>query len=76
MPSKRAWVTRFATFEYLQSIGNRERHNAPALGLVTIKRGYRERTSVVLTDKGRAVAAQVASKLRRSRRRTIRTPAS
>src|SRR5262245_43027401 len=45
-------ITRFATFKYLQSIGDRGRHNAPALGLVTIKRGYRQKTSVVLTDKG------------------------
>jgi hypothetical protein len=58
-------ITRFATFKYLQSIGDRGRHNAPALGLVTIKRGYRQKTSVVLTDKGRAVAAQVIARLRR-----------
>ena len=57
-------MTRFATFKYLQSIGDRGRHNAPALGLVTIKRGYREKTSVVLTDKGREVSAQVIGRLR------------
>jgi DNA-binding MarR family transcriptional regulator len=62
-------ITRFATFKYLQSIGDRGRHNAPALGLVTIKRGYRQKTSVVLTDKGRAVAAQVIARLRRGPRR-------
>jgi hypothetical protein len=27
-------MSRFATFKYLQSIGDRGRHNAPALGLV------------------------------------------
>src|ERR1700756_3624036 len=27
-------MTRFATFKYMQSIGDRGRHNAPALGLV------------------------------------------
>jgi DNA-binding MarR family transcriptional regulator len=59
-------MTRFATFKYLQSLGDRGRHNAPPLGLITIKRGYREKTSVVLTDKGRAVAAQVIARLRRS----------
>ncbi len=57
-------MTRFATFKYLQSIGDRGRHNAPALGLVAIKRGYREKTAVVLTDKGREVAAQVIGRLR------------
>jgi hypothetical protein len=60
-------MTRFAAFKYLQSIGNRGRHNAPALGLVSIKRGYREKTSVVLTDKGREVAAQVIGQLRHNR---------
>ena len=60
-------MTRFATFKYLQSIGDRGRHNAPALGLVSIKRGYREKTSVVLTDKGREVAAQVVGRLRDTR---------
>ena len=63
-------MTRFAAFKYIQSLGDRGRHNAAALGLVTVKRGYRERTSVVLTDKGREVARQVVSKLRRSRSRT------
>jgi hypothetical protein len=57
-------MTRFAAFKYLQSIGDRGRHNAPALGLVAIKRGYREKTSVVLTDKGRQVVAQVIGRLR------------
>ena len=68
-------ITRFATFKYLQSIGDRGRHNAPALGLVTIKRGYRQKTSVVLTDKGRAVAAQVIARLRRGSRRRKKTGA-
>jgi DNA-binding MarR family transcriptional regulator len=57
-------MTRFAAFKYLQSLGDRGNHNAPPLGLVTIKRGYRTRTSVVLTDKGREVAAQVIGRLR------------
>jgi DNA-binding MarR family transcriptional regulator len=64
-------MTRFATFKYLQSIGDRGRHNAPALGLVTIKRGSRQKTSVVLTEKGRAVAAQVIARLRRTPRRSF-----
>ena len=60
-------ITRFAMFKYIQSIGGRGRHNAPGLGLVTIKPGYRIKTAVVLTDKGRAVAAQVFAKLRGTR---------
>ena len=60
-------ITRFAMFKYIQSIGERGRHNAPSLGLVTIKPGYRVRTAVVLTDKGRAVAAQVFARLRGTR---------
>jgi hypothetical protein len=60
-------MTRFATFKYIQSIGDRGRHNAAGLGLVTVKRGYRVKTAVVLTDKGRAVAAEVFRRLRGSR---------
>jgi hypothetical protein len=60
-------ISRFATFKYIQSIGERGRHNAAGLGLVTIKPGYRVKTAVVLTDKGRAVAAQVFAKLRGTR---------
>ena len=56
-------MTRFATFKYIQSIGDRGRHDASGLGLVTIKRGYRAKTAVVLTDKGRAVARQVFDRL-------------
>ena len=57
-------ITRFATFKYIQSIGDRGRHNTAGLGLVTIKRGFRVKTAVVLTNKGRAVAAQVVGRLR------------
>jgi hypothetical protein len=60
-------ITRFATFKYIQSIGDRGRHNTAGLGLVTIKRGYRVKTAVVLTYKGRAVAAEVFRRLRGSR---------
>jgi hypothetical protein len=60
-------MTRFAMFKYLRSIGDRGRHNAAGLGLVAMKRGYRARTAVVLTDKGRAVAAQVFARLRGTR---------
>ena len=66
-------ITRFATFKYVQSIGNRGRHNAAGLGLVTIKRGYRVKTAVVLTDKGRAVAEQVIGRLRGTRAHTKKT---
>jgi hypothetical protein len=60
-------MTRFAMFKYIRSIGHRAGHNAPGLGLVTIKRGYRAKTAVFLTDKGRAVAVQVFDKLRGTR---------
>jgi len=57
-------MTRFAMFKYIQSIGDRGRHRALGLGLVTIKRGYDVKTAVFLTDKGREVAAQVVGRLR------------
>ena len=59
-------MTRFATFKYIRSIGHRAENNAAGLGLVTIKikRAYRVKTAVVLTDKGRAVAAEVFRRLR------------
>ena len=57
-------MTRYAAFKYIRSIGDRGRHNAAGLGLVTIKRGFRVKTAVVLTNKGRAVAAQVVGRLR------------
>jgi len=60
-------ITRFAAFKYIQSLGDRGRHNTPALGLVAIKRGFRQKTSVVLTDKGREVVSQVAGKMRAAR---------
>ena len=60
-------MTRYAAFKYIRCIGDRGSHNAAGLGLVTIKRGYRVKTAVVLTDKGRAVAAQVIARLRRTR---------
>jgi len=60
-------MSRFAMFKYLRSIGDRGSHSAAGLELVTIKRGYRVRTAVVLTDKGRAVAAQVFGRLRGTR---------
>jgi hypothetical protein len=60
-------MTRYAMFKYIRSIGDRGRDNAAGLGLVTIKRGYRVKTAVVLTDKGRAVATEVFRRLRASR---------
>jgi DNA-binding MarR family transcriptional regulator len=59
-------MTRYAMTRYIRSIGDRGRHNAAGLGLVTIRRTgeYRARTAVVLTDKGRAVATQVFGRLR------------
>ena len=59
-------MTRFAMSKYIRSIGQRAEHNTPGLGLVTTKnkRRYRVKTAVVLTDKGRAVAAEVFRRLR------------
>jgi hypothetical protein len=62
-------MSRYAMYKYLRSIGNQGRHSTPGLGLVAIKRGYRVKTAVVLTDKGRAVAVQVLEKLRGDRQR-------
>jgi hypothetical protein len=61
-------ITRYAASKYIRSIGHRAGNNAAGLGLVTInrKRGYRVKTAVVLTDKGRAVAAEVFRRLRGS----------
>jgi len=56
-------MTRFAAFKYIRSIGHRAENKAAGLRLVTIKRGYRVKTAVVLTDKGRAVAAEVFRRL-------------
>jgi hypothetical protein len=58
---------RWVMSRYLQCIGDRGRNGEAGLGLVTIKRiqGYPARTEVFLTDKGRAVAAQVFRSLRR-----------
>ena len=52
----------------MQWIGDKARNGMPGLGLVTIKRtqGYPTRTEVFLTDKGRAIAAQVFQGLRLS----------
>jgi len=58
---------RWVMSRYLQCIGDRGRNGEAGLGLVTIKRiqGYPTRTEVFLTNKGRAVAAQVFQNLRR-----------
>jgi hypothetical protein len=65
--AKELSMSRYAMFKYIQSIGDRGRQNTAGLGLVTIKRGYRVKTAVILTDKGRAVAAEVFRRLRGSR---------
>jgi hypothetical protein len=60
-------VNRWVMTRIMQSIGDKARSGGVGLGLVTIKRttGYPTRTEVFLTDKGRAVAAQVFENLRR-----------
>ena len=62
-------MTRYAAFKYIRSIGHRAENNATGLKLVTINRGSRVNTAVVLTDKGRAVAAEVFRRLRGARAR-------
>jgi hypothetical protein len=58
---------RFVMTRYIQCIGDKGRHGKDGLGLVTVKRTDTSptRTEVYLTDKGRAVAAQVFGSLRR-----------
>ena len=60
-------VNRWVMTRIMQSIGDKSRSGGSGLGLVTIKRttGYPTRTEVFLTEKGRAVAAQVFENLRR-----------
>ncbi len=36
-------MTRFATFKYIQSLGDRGRHNTAGLGLVTVEKGRERR---------------------------------
>ena len=59
-------LNRYIMSRYMQCIGDRARNGQDGLGLVTVKRTDRSptRTEVFLTDKGRAVAAQVFQKLR------------
>jgi hypothetical protein len=59
---------RYVMSRYMQCIGDKARNGSAGLGLVTIKRtkGYPTRTEVFLTDKGRALAAQVFQGLRLS----------
>jgi hypothetical protein len=63
-------VNRWVMTRIMQSIGDKARNGTGGLGLVTIKRttGYPTRTEVFLTEKGRAVAAQVFENLRRLNR--------
>jgi hypothetical protein len=60
-------VNRWVMTRIMQTIGDKARNGGAGLGLVTIKRttGYPTRTEVFLTEKGRAVAAQVFENLRR-----------
>ena len=60
-------LNRYHMTRYLQSIGDQSRSGGAGLGLVTIKRttGQRSKTEVYLTEKGRAIAAEVFGNLRR-----------
>jgi len=59
-------LNRYIMSRYMRCIGDRARNGRDGLGLVTVKRTVRRpaRTEVFLTDKGRALAAQVFQKLR------------
>jgi DNA-binding MarR family transcriptional regulator len=54
-------VNRFLMSRYIRRIGDRARNGGPGLGLVTTKRAHSSptRTAIFLTDKGRAIAAEV-----------------
>ena len=54
-------VDRFLMSRHIRCIGDRGRDGRPGLGLVTTRRvdKFPARTAIFLTDKGRAVAAQV-----------------
>jgi DNA-binding MarR family transcriptional regulator len=58
---------RFSMTRYIQSIGDKGRHDKPGLGLVTVKRSETTpiRTAVYLTDKGKTVAEEAFGALRR-----------
>jgi hypothetical protein len=60
-------VNRWVMTRIMQTIGDKARNGGAGLGLVTIKRttGYPTRTEVFLTEKGRAIAAQVFQNLQR-----------
>jgi len=61
-------ISRFIMSRYMRCIGDRGRNGGVGLGLVTVKRTYTSssRTAVFLTDKGRAIAAQVYRNLSRT----------
>jgi len=60
-------INRFVMSRYMRCIGDRARNGGVGLGLVTVKRTSNSptRTAVFLTDKGRAIAAEVYRNLRR-----------
>ena len=61
-------VNRFLMSRHIRCIGDRARNGQAGLGLVTTRRvdNYPNRTAIFLTDKGRAIAAQVYRNLRRT----------
>lgn len=58
-------IHRWRMSRYLRDIGARARNRGPGLGLVSVEHDGPRSTKVVLTDKGRAVAADVFRQLRR-----------
>jgi hypothetical protein len=68
-------INRFLMSRYMRCIGDRGRNGGAGLGLVTIKRTreYPSRMEVLLTHKGREVAAQVFEKLRLLRKSSVLT---
>ena len=67
-------VHRFAMSRYLRAIGDHARNGGPGLGLVTIEVHPTDprRRQVFLTDRGRAVIADVFEQMRRTGGRALR----
>jgi hypothetical protein len=63
-------IHRVAMHRYVRNIGNRARNGGPGLGLVKTERHptYSNRRQVLLTDKGRLLAAEIFQQIHRSER--------
>src|SRR5579862_2523290 len=63
-------IHRAAMHRYVRNIGDRARNGGPGLGLVRTERHptYSNRRQVLLTDKGRLLAAEIFQQIDRSER--------